>query len=114
GQITEAGGPLYLAELVNCIATWANVQYHAGIVRDKAIRRRLIRNTQQLAADAPLEDLEVLQNRATGRPSPFSPRTPRPAFARSGSFCSRASTRPRNGSRTRNKAEEGSRTFRPD
>lgn len=64
GQITEAGGPLYLAELVNCVATSVNVQYHAGIVRDKAIRRRLIRNTQQLAADAPLEDLEVLQNRA--------------------------------------------------
>jgi replicative DNA helicase len=41
GQIAKAGGDAYLFQLTSLVATTANVGYHADIVRQKAIRRRL-------------------------------------------------------------------------
>lgn len=41
GQISRAGGDAYLFQLTSLVATTANVGYHADIVRQKAIRRRL-------------------------------------------------------------------------
>lgn len=42
GELERAGGIEYLAELLDAVPTAANVQYHARIVRDKALLRRLI------------------------------------------------------------------------
>ncbi|MFQ5597804.1 MAG: replicative DNA helicase [Nitrospiria bacterium] len=42
-QLAAVGGSLYLTELLNCIATAANVSLHAKIVHEKALSRDLIR-----------------------------------------------------------------------
>ena len=42
GQLDEVGGVVYLADLAAEVATAANVQYHAGIVLEKAALRELI------------------------------------------------------------------------
>jgi replicative DNA helicase len=42
GELDRAGGMEYLAELLDAVPTAANIQYHAGIVRDKALLRRLV------------------------------------------------------------------------
>ncbi len=38
----KAGGTDYLASLVDAVSTSAGIQYHAGIVRDLSVRRKLI------------------------------------------------------------------------
>jgi replicative DNA helicase len=42
-QLDAVGGPVALAEIADYAATAANVVHHARIVRDKAVKRRLIR-----------------------------------------------------------------------
>ncbi len=42
GDLEAAGGTDYLAELLDAVPTAANVEYHARIVREKALLRRLI------------------------------------------------------------------------
>jgi replicative DNA helicase len=42
GELERAGGEEYLAQLLDAVPTAANIQYHARIVRDKALLRRLI------------------------------------------------------------------------
>jgi replicative DNA helicase len=42
GDLETAGGMDYLAELLDTVPTAANVEFHARIVRDKALLRRLI------------------------------------------------------------------------
>jgi len=42
GELESVGGPVYLAELAGSPVSAANALFHAGIVRDKAIARRLI------------------------------------------------------------------------
>lgn len=42
GDLEPAGGTEYIAELLDVVPTAANVEYHARIVREKALRRRLI------------------------------------------------------------------------
>lgn len=42
GELERIGGMEYLAELLDMVPTAANIQYHARIVRDKALLRRLI------------------------------------------------------------------------
>jgi replicative DNA helicase len=41
-QLDGIGGPVFLAEISDVAATAANVTHHAKIVRDKAVKRRLI------------------------------------------------------------------------
>src|SRR5690606_6853139 len=41
-DLEMAGGMEYIAELVDSVATAANLEHHARIVKDKAILRRLI------------------------------------------------------------------------
>ena len=41
-QLDSVGGPVALAEIADYAATAANVTHHARIVRDKAVKRRLI------------------------------------------------------------------------
>ena len=48
GDLEAAGGMEYLAELLDTVPTAANVEFHARIVREKALLRRLIEVGTQL------------------------------------------------------------------
>lgn len=62
GELDSVGGTAYLAELVEAVPTAANIEYHAKIVRDKALLRRLIEASTETIRDAfssggvPVED----------------------------------------------------------
>lgn len=61
-QLKTVGGAKYLADLIDSVATAANVQYYAEIVRDKYIRRELGRLAYELYnktydEDKPLDKL---------------------------------------------------------
>jgi len=52
GELDSAGGLDYLAELVDAVPTAANLEFHARIVRDKAILRRLIETSTGIITEA--------------------------------------------------------------
>jgi replicative DNA helicase len=52
GDLEAAGGMDYLAELLDTVPTAANIEFHARIVRDKALLRRLIDVGTQLVQSA--------------------------------------------------------------
>jgi replicative DNA helicase len=52
GELDSAGGFDYIAELVDAVATAANLEFHARIVRDKAILRRLIETSTGIITEA--------------------------------------------------------------
>ena len=52
GELEAAGGLEYLAELVDAVPTAANLEFHAKIVRDKAILRRLIEAGTSIITEA--------------------------------------------------------------
>ncbi|MDO5102309.1 MAG: replicative DNA helicase [Lautropia sp.] len=52
GQLEEAGGPAYLASLSNSVASAANIRHYADMVRDRAVLRRLIGVSEEIANDA--------------------------------------------------------------
>jgi replicative DNA helicase len=52
GEVDAVGGPAYLAELMEAVPTAANIEYHAKILRDKAILRRLIEASTETVRDA--------------------------------------------------------------
>jgi replicative DNA helicase len=51
GELDSVGGMDYLAELVDAVPTAANITYHARIVREKAVLRRLIDASSQTIRD---------------------------------------------------------------
>src|SRR5947199_1024611 len=52
GDLHRAGGMEYLGGLIDVVPTAANVEYHAKIVRDKAVLRRLIEAATAIIQDA--------------------------------------------------------------
>jgi replicative DNA helicase len=52
GELEDAGGVEYLAELVDAVPTSANLEFHANIVKEKAIFRRLIDAATSIVTDA--------------------------------------------------------------
>lgn len=52
GELDAAGGLEYLAELVDAVPTAANLEFHAQIVKDKAILRRLIESATAIVTEA--------------------------------------------------------------
>ena len=50
-MVESAGGAPYLAELLDAVPTAANIDYHARIVRDKALLRRLIDAASDIIRD---------------------------------------------------------------
>ncbi|MFQ5536366.1 MAG: replicative DNA helicase [Gemmatimonadota bacterium] len=52
GELDAAGGFDYLAALVDAVPTAANLEYHARIVRDKALLRNLVESASQIIRDA--------------------------------------------------------------
>lgn len=55
-----AGGPYYITQLTNRIASAANIEYHARIVLQKYIQRELIRISSETIRDAYEESSDVL------------------------------------------------------
>jgi replicative DNA helicase len=52
GELEAAGGKETLGELIDAIPTSANVEYHAKIVKEKALLRRLIETSTSIVAEA--------------------------------------------------------------
>jgi replicative DNA helicase len=52
GALAAAGGKDYIGTLLDVVPTAANIEYHVGIVKDKALRRRLIEVATGLVAEA--------------------------------------------------------------
>jgi replicative DNA helicase len=52
GELDAAGGLEYLAELLDATPTAANLEFHAKIVKDKAIQRALIEGATQIITEA--------------------------------------------------------------
>lgn len=52
GELGAAGGREYLGVLVDAVPTTANVEHHAGIVRERALRRRLIETATDLVGES--------------------------------------------------------------
>ena len=50
-ELESAGGFDYLGNLVDAVPTAANLEYHARIVRDKALLRRLVEQSTQIIRD---------------------------------------------------------------
>jgi len=57
GDLDRAGGLEYIATLIDVVPTAANIEYHARIVRDKAVLRRLVE-----AATAIIQDVYESRN----------------------------------------------------
>lgn len=51
-ELELVGGMAYLAELLDAVPTAANIEYHARIVRERAILRRLIEAASQIIRDS--------------------------------------------------------------
>ena len=52
GELESSGGKEYIGFLVDAVPTAANIEYHAQIVREKAILRRLIEVSTSIVAEA--------------------------------------------------------------
>lgn len=52
GELDDVGGVEYLAELVDMVPTAANLEFHARIVKEKAILRQLIDASTQIITEA--------------------------------------------------------------
>jgi replicative DNA helicase len=52
GSLEKVGGSVYLAELMESVATTANIAHHARIIRDKALYRGMINIGSDLTASA--------------------------------------------------------------
>src|SRR6476659_1830331 len=52
GELDASGGKEYIGYLVDVVPTAANIEYHAQIVREKAILRRLIEVSTTIVAEA--------------------------------------------------------------
>ena len=65
GQLEEAGGPPYIAEISSRVATSANIDYHARIVAQKFLARQLIQfasDVETKAFDEPIDVDELMQH----------------------------------------------------
>ncbi len=61
GELEVAGGPYYVTELTNRVATAANVEYHARIIAQKYIQRELIRTSTEIVKDAFEDTTDVFE-----------------------------------------------------
>ncbi len=69
GELNTVGGPYYLYELVDSVASSANVEHYAAIVRERALRRVLIRQCSDIITDAyeSSDESEMIIARAESR-----------------------------------------------
>lgn len=59
GVLDEVGGPYYISQLTNKVASAANIQFHARIISQKYILRELIRISTEIVRDAFDETTDV-------------------------------------------------------
>ncbi|MCF8234628.1 MAG: replicative DNA helicase [Bacteroidales bacterium] len=59
GELEIAGGPYYITQLTNRVASSANVEYHVRIISQKFIQRELIRISSDIIKDAYEETTDV-------------------------------------------------------
>ena len=52
GELDIVGGPYYITQLTNRVASAANVEFHARIIAQKYIQRELIRISHEIITDA--------------------------------------------------------------
>jgi len=52
GELEIVGGPFYISQLTNRVASAANVEFHARIIAQKYIQRELIRISTEIITDA--------------------------------------------------------------
>ena len=61
GELEVVGGPYYLVELTNRVASAANIEYHARIISQKHIQRELIRVSTKIIKDAFEDTTDVFE-----------------------------------------------------
>lgn len=61
GDLEAVGGPAYLAELTNKVASAANIEYHSRIIAQKYIQRELITTSTKVIRDAFEDTTDVFQ-----------------------------------------------------
>ena len=61
GELEKVGGPYYLVELTNRVASSANLEYHARIVAQKFIQRELIRISTSVIKEAYEDTTDVFE-----------------------------------------------------
>lgn len=61
GDLEAVGGPAYLAELTNKVASAANIEYHSRIIAQKYIQRELITTSTKVIKDAFEDTTDVFQ-----------------------------------------------------
>ena len=59
GELDVVGGPYYITQLTNRVASAANIQYHARIIAQKFIQRELIRIASEIIRDSYDETVDV-------------------------------------------------------
>lgn len=59
GLLDEIGGPMYIIQLTNQIATVAHLQHHILILKDKYLRREMIRMSAELQSGAFDESVDL-------------------------------------------------------
>lgn len=91
-HLDEVDGPVYVATLATDVATAGNVESYAGIVREKALRRKLITSAAELTTECyedPGDVFEIL-DRAEQRLYSLSERRARKGFEAMESIVHRA------------------------
>lgn len=61
GDLESTGGPAYIVELTNKVASAANIEYHARIISQKYIQRELITVSTKVIKDAFEDTTDVFQ-----------------------------------------------------
>lgn len=61
GDLETIGGPYYLVELTNRVASAANIEFHARIISQKHIQRELITVSTKIIRDAYEDTIDVFQ-----------------------------------------------------
>lgn len=61
GELESAGGPFYIAQLTNRVASASNTEFHARIILQKFIQRELIRISSEIIHDAYEDTTDVFQ-----------------------------------------------------
>jgi len=66
GSLEKAGGPAYLAELADSVATASNVEYYSRIIRDRSVLRRLISTAANISdvCYSPTSEADVVLDQA--------------------------------------------------
>jgi len=83
GQLEGVGGPAFLAGLSEQVGFAANADYYANLVRDKAVLRRLLDCTQEIASAclSPVEDVAEFLDEAEHKIFQVAEAKVRPGFA---------------------------------